>query len=333
MWRGISLVVLFVCFVTNTVGAASPPSDNVMSRTYEAQQLLDQYYGNSSNIVRAQKILNEVLTEHPDFVPAHLQGARLTLLGGHIVSTEFAEGTLETARAILLRAKHLEPKNPEVYVLLGHLHRLEEDTAAALESLNTARTLKSTNPWLNNNFGDVFFALRDWSKADDHYKLVEALGAGNSFQQRRAFTYALTKRQQVAAFRADEDNIAVQRLGKLATAAAAPEDAWTWGEVGNVLFIQGFFDDAIRNDRKALSIMNYGVGRQNLALALYGKWAQMKSTGVDADAEQYFIEANSLLPLVPNMVLVQERFQGSAKVVIKLAPIVRKRVMDLQNQQ
>ncbi|HKU13352.1 MAG TPA: hypothetical protein VJQ52_03100 [Steroidobacteraceae bacterium] len=332
MWRRISSVALLVCiFVTSSVPAASPQSDKWTRRTYQAQQLLDSYYGNGDNIVRAQTILNEVLTANPDFVPAQLQGVRLTLMGGHIVSYEFASGALQTARAMLLRAVQLEPRNPEVHVLLGHLHFLEEDAAAALDSLNTASELKSENPWLNNDFGNVYFAQGDWARADEYYKLVERLGPGNTPQQRRALVHALTKRQQVASQR--DDPAEVQRLGKLATAAAAPEDAWTWGEVGNVLFVEGFFDEAIRNDRKAISIMSYGVGRQNLALALYGKWAQMKSIGLDTEAEQYFAEADSLLPLLDNFGLVQERFHRSARSVIALGPLVYERFMELQHQQ
>lgn len=61
--------------------ARFPPSGKLTSQTYEAQQLLERYYGSSDNLVRAQQILNEVLTNNPDFVPAYIQGAGLKSVG------------------------------------------------------------------------------------------------------------------------------------------------------------------------------------------------------------------------------------------------------------
>ena len=125
--------------------------------------------------------------------------------------------------------------------------------------------------------------------SDHHYQRVVSLGAGTSPQQRRAYVHALKQRQWLAALR--EDNLEVIRLGKLATDAAPSDDAWTWGAVADTLFIQGYFDESIAHARKALSIMSYGVGRNALALGLYGKWARLVAEGRGHEAEEYFEEA------------------------------------------
>src|SRR5437016_6186505 len=195
----------------------SPSSKELSEKTHNAQELLDRYYGNQANIAKAQEYIVEVLKAEPRFVPAYVQAARITIMGGHIVSYTFTGGTVERAEAILLKAKELEPGNAEIYGLLGHVYFLKGTMDAAIQSLNTANQLKSSNPWLNNN---------------------------------------------------------------------------------------------------------YGVGRNNLALGLYGKWASLMAQGRGPEGEKYFGEAFALKPDLANVV---QRFRQSAQVVIDLAPIVQKR--------
>jgi tetratricopeptide (TPR) repeat protein len=306
---------------TDTMAQRSGPSnDELSTKTYKAQELLDRYYGDSANIAQAQELVAAVLRAHPKFVPAYVQAARLTIMGGHIVSYEFTGGTVERAEQILLRARDLEPDNAEVYGLLGHVYFLKGQMDTAIESLDKAKQLNSSNPWLHNNYGDVYQRLQKYELAEGEYQIVVALGPGTSAQQRRAYLHALKQKQWLAALR--EDNPQVLRLGKMATDAAPVDDAWTWGDVANVLFIQGYFDESIDHSRKALRIMNYGVGRNNLALGLYGKWASLVAKGPEPEAEKYFEEAFSL---EPDLTGVVRRFQQSAKVVVALAPIVQMR--------
>jgi tetratricopeptide (TPR) repeat protein len=307
-------------------GEASSKSE-LLAKTYQAQILLDQYYGKHSSIVQAQTQIVEVLKADGRFVPAYVQAARATIMGGHIVGHRFEGGSLETAESILMQAKAIEPATAEVYVLLGHVYYLKGDMGGAIEWLNKAKQLQSANPWLNNNYGDVYLKLKNYELAEWHYQIVEKLGIGITPQQRRAYIHALQKRQWLAALR--EDNAEVLRIGKLATDAAPPEDAWTWGEVADVLFIQGFFDESIDHSRHALGIMNYGVGRNNLALGLYGKWASLVVQGRAIEGEKYFAEAFSLQP---DLTQVVHRFRRSADPVFNLIPIVERRQAELRSK-
>lgn len=146
-------VALMTLINTSNAAAQTAPlsSKELSAKTYQAQVLLDQYYGDQANIVQAQKLIVEALEVQPRFVPAYIQAARITIMGGHIAYYEFRGGTLERAEAILLKAKELEPGNAEIYGLLGHVYFLKRNLDAAIESLDKAKDLKSANPWLNNN--------------------------------------------------------------------------------------------------------------------------------------------------------------------------------------
>ena len=54
---------------------------------------------------------------------------------------------------------------------------------------------------------------------------------------------------------------------------SAPEGAWSNGNLGTFyIFARGDYDKAIPALRKTVSIMDYGMAREGLALALYERW-------------------------------------------------------------
>jgi len=61
-----------------------------------------------------------------------------------------------------------------------------------------------------------------------------------------------------------------------------------------LLFYYQDVDGAIRNGRKALSIMNYGAARFTLASSLYTKWSALKAEGRLEEAQKYWDEAYAL---------------------------------------
>jgi len=80
--------------------------------------------------------------------------------------------------------------------------------------------------------------------------------------------------------------------------AYAPDDAWIWGNYSSfLLFSYGDVDGAIAKGQKAISIMDYGMGRFTLACALYTKWALLLQDGnKKKEAQQYFVRAWYLYP-------------------------------------
>lgn len=90
----------------------------------EAQTLIDEYQGQGDLLERANELLAKAVQLDRNYAPTYVQAARLTLVGGHIVSYEFAGGTLETAESLLRKAISLDPDGADAYVVLGHVSRL-----------------------------------------------------------------------------------------------------------------------------------------------------------------------------------------------------------------
>lgn len=302
--------------------------EQVSKSVLQAQTLIDEYKGQGDYLEQTRELLAKAVQLDPGYAPTYVQAARLTLVGGHIVSHEFAGDTLERAEALLKKAILLEPNGSEAYVVLGHVSRLMGKYDQALLNLNKANDLKSQNPWLLNNFGAYYAGIEHIETASGYYTKVVEKGSGSNPQQRNAYIDALLKLQWFAALKDDNQN--VLKFGKLATDAASPTDAWTWGNVGNVLFIQGYFDEAERHARKALSIMNYGVGQGVLALALYGKWAKAVTEGHPEQGELFFTEAYRLMPDLDDVI---SRFNASASFMQSFVPIVKSRQAELLAQK
>lgn len=71
-----------------------------------------------------------------------------------------------------------------------------------------------------------------------------------------------------------------------------------------LLYTKGDYEKAIEYGRKALAIMNYGVGRQALAAALYRKWAEILIKDDDEiSARQYLDEAISIYPNIKRIAM------------------------------
>lgn len=238
--------------------------------------------------------MSEILTENDQYAPAYAQMSRIILLGGHVVSYDFRGGTHEKARMALERAIELDPNYAESYVLMGYVDSLSGRPDSADMNLMKAIRLGSKNPWIYNNLADVKFHSKSFNEADHFYKKTVKLGVGETAQQRRAYVSALTQQMNIAYQRSDTERLV--RLASLATDAAAPEDAWTWGNSGGLLCRSGRLDLGIEYNRKALSIMSYGVAQYNLSYCLYGKGAELVSQGDAAQAQPFLEEAYQLNP-------------------------------------
>src|SRR4029077_7991996 len=80
--------------------------------------------------------------------------------------------------------------------------------------------------------------------------------------------------------------------------ALMPKDAWVHGNYASfLLFQRGDFENAIKQAREALAIMEYGNARTTLAIALYTKWADLLvNQKRPEEAKAFFDEAKNLFP-------------------------------------
>lgn len=322
-WRRLPALVVTLSFASVVLAATSGSTRDTSPAAplvEQAATLLDGYFGDRNVLREAADLLGQARAADPDYAPLYVEASRLTIKGGHLFNEEFAGGTLEAAEFWLKKAIELDPEHPDAHVVMGHLLRKTGECPRALEHLDKAKALKTSNPWLQNNYADCLEASGRQDQAKEIFDQVIAHGVGSDAASRNAYVDAATKLQWYAAVAGV--NREVRRYAELATAAAAPKDAWTWGNVAMPLFLMGQNDEAERYARKALSIMNYGPGREALALTLYSKWARHMRPEDAPAAEPIFDEAYALFPDLDRVI---EIFEGGAPSVSWMSQKLRAR--------
>lgn len=259
----------------------------------EAKALMDDWTGSGDGLNRAGVYIQQVQIAHPNHVRARIEKARWILNKGHINYRHFTPGTLDQAEAQLQEALKIAPDVADVHVLLAHVQTLKGLPKLALQTLEKAEQLGTPNPWLYLNW---VRALLDVNRPNDaEARLAQArervLSLNPPPKNLVSNLYEYSASVYSAQRKFEEADKAYQEL-----IAFRPDFAWGYGNYSNLLLYgRGMPDAAIAMAENALKIMDYGMGRQILASALYAKWAEVKQQSPQ-QAEQYLARGKALGP-------------------------------------
>lgn len=239
----------------------------------KAEVLISEAYGNSSSNNEALQLAQGVIAKDPKFAPAYVQAARATGARGYIASGQFDPAALGTQEEILQKALALEPAYDYALAMLAYtkLTQGKLDEAEVLQKKVTA--MKSGYPFLKSQIAQVAFQRKDYAKAVeiatkgyDEFKSDPRVAAG--YCTELIFAYEELKGDQT------------DKLEKWQSTRSklAPQVAWFWGDYArHRLFNMNDYAGAITYGEKALTLMDYGVGRYTLAAAYYAKWADLEA--------------------------------------------------------
>lgn len=285
--RALAAAFLFACLTLPGTSWADAPAASRLA--LEAKEALDAHYGNPAQLTLAAELLTRALAENKDDATVYVQAARLTVKGGHVVSSRFRPGTLDAYGELLDRALALDPGNSKAHILKAEYFHLRRDYDSERAELDKARELGTSDPWLLVGYGRLHEALGDDSKARAYYSEVRSRGPGGRPEQRNAYIGALDRLARFAASTGDEN--ALRDLTAAIRRDRDARDAWSLGNLADSLICAGMFDEAMAASRDALRVMNYGAGRLTLAAALFGKAAELTRSGRHGEAAPLLKEA------------------------------------------
>jgi Tfp pilus assembly protein PilF len=288
-------LVVGAILISCAVSAATATERSTLKTADEAKfnhavELLDGYRGDTSALELARAELDEVLKTNPRHAPAHREKARYFIMRGHMSSLRFQPGSLEAADSSINKAIEISPNYAEAFVLRGHLYRLMNRHHDAIDALEKAEKLGTTDPWLQNNWADLLIDEGKYEVAAQRYRTV----IDSKTQNKKAMgaAYEGLIRYYTGVGKLDQaDEIYRRKID------FEPNAAWSYGNYAQFLLcLRDDYENAIGRSRQALNIMNYGAGRYWLASALYRKWAQSAITGASDYGRQYFLEAQAIYP-------------------------------------
>ncbi|BBI99900.1 hypothetical protein FGKAn22_15930 [Ferrigenium kumadai] len=291
-------------FIASYLGAEKFSDGGGSPEVKESRELLDSWGGETSILIQAREKLVHALKVDPQDYLALKELARSQIAEGYInnrnvtyqkniyVVGNFVPGTLEQAEATVREAIRINPSFAEGYVLLGYIQYQHSKLDEAAKSLAYAEKLGTDDPWLQLNWASINYAKGDYSSGNKRVERVLHSGTTKNNVLNTAYEFLIS-----GYIRTEEHNKAVALYEE--RIKQNPNDAWLRGNfAGYLTNTLGRNDEAIIQARLALNIMNYGMGEQTLAMALYRKWADMVAQGNAKNGEVYFQEAFKIFPVL-----------------------------------
>lgn len=270
-------------------------------RVEEVRRVLDTWHGEPEVLERAQQLLDKLAIDDTYNAYAPIEAARLEMFRGYrnnqyaksgrfiYVVGNYAPGTLERAERKIGETRNFDPLAGDPSVMLAFIAFQRGQLDATEYLLRQAEAKGATDPRRYLYQADVHVARGKYQEAAELLQraLREQAGDRNAkllIYPRLANIYDLTGET-------DKAIASHKTLIQL-----DPQSAWFHSNYAAFLTDSlGRYDEAIKEIQTALNIMSFGMARENLANALYGKWADLVAKG-DPDADRYFDEARKIMP-------------------------------------
>jgi tetratricopeptide (TPR) repeat protein len=287
----LGIAIVWQACGASAASAAAGEATSATATIAQAKALVDNYYGQQRDLEQAAALVAKLLVLPKPPSDAYVQAARIVIKGGHIFEDKFEANTARTAGYFVAHALTADPNNVSALSLKASIAMMNGDLPAAYATIQSGLALQASYPWLHLGLARYYERTGDYRAAVKEYGFVVGNGCSNSDpEQRRAFTSALES--QARLMRVQGQEALFRRYAEDADRCRDPRDAWTLGNFAQMFNQVAFFDDAIVYARKALAVMDFGAGRKELAMGLYGKAARM--TLADEDAAKTLSEANGM---------------------------------------
>lgn len=254
----------------------------------QAKELIDSWRGDHAVLEQAKNIIDEIISKDPNYYPAYAQLYRYHRRDGYVNNKNIRPDSLEKAKEALDKAAAINQNYDELYLFFGEYYYFKGDMENGLKSLRKAEELGTANPFLYIIRANFYRDIGLFDKAHNAVAIVLEKFKDNKKALNDAIAIELDyykyikkydKVKELYEYIIDND----------------PKNAWTRGNYANFLWERtGEFDLAIEQAKKALEIMDYGVGRSILSYCLYAKWAKLLQADNKDEAQVYFEKAYAL---------------------------------------
>jgi tetratricopeptide (TPR) repeat protein len=250
----------------------------------QTQKLIDSYPSNPDALLTAEKLLQQLLTSNPQSTSAYIGLGRLAYKKGYINFDNYESASLKQAHGYFSKALAINPALFDAYYYGTYPYLFEKNYVKAKEMALTAQRINPDAAQIDLLFAEIakqeenyqeveHYAQHILPRTSDKKLLKDAhslLASVYKFQQR----YDLAEKSYSSIIELD------------------PTSPWSHINYSKFLIDLGRYDDAINYGKKALAIMDFGMGHHILANAYYQKGAELLWQKRQPDkAEEYFVLA------------------------------------------
>lgn len=267
------------------------------AKVYEAQKLITSANGNSSQNQKAIELLRSVIRESPNFSPAHVQIARATSNLGLMPKNRFDPTALQDMEVALRKALEIEPNYDYAIALMGFVKMFQGNLDDAEKYYRRAEQMGSDYPFLLTQQSQLANRRGNYKLALDY--------AMKGYEQNRSLPNLAASAINEILFTLQKmpgDTSAEEEKWYTTRRELAPT-AWNWQAHASFrLYRLGDYEKSIEYGTKALSLMDFGVGRYTLAAAYYKKWGELNDNSSRSnEAKRAYEAATKLYPVTDEM--------------------------------
>ncbi len=259
------MIMFIVISCTVAVHAAAFGSSVDEQRLYlKAQKILDDWRGNAVLLKEAEEILQELMAKNPDSAFAHVGFGRLAYKKGYINNRNYKEADLIKAHKYFNRALEINPELFDACFYSAYAYIFSRNWQKAGQMAGKAKELDPESPRTGLLMAEIalwqerFKEAAQWanfaiSKTTDNKILIDS---------HRLLTKVYRKQKQYDL--AEQSYLKIIELD--------PDSPWAMSNYSSFLsYFKSEYDRAIEYGRKALELMDFGMGHRVLAKAYYGK--------------------------------------------------------------
>ena len=287
---------------------------DLYEKTMKAKSLISKAKGDTDLLGEATTLINNVLQADPDFIPAYVQAARLYSKLGHLPGNKISEQALAAMEEYLTVALDKEPEYGYAYAMMGFTKMKANELDEAEKYYLKAEETGTKYPYLKSQRAEL---LLKNGKPQEALQLASEGYYENLSQPSIAAGYATTAIQATFKMSNSADE---QESWQKKRIEVAPDVAWFLGDYSRfLLYVRHDYDSAIEYAEKALEKMDYGMGRQYLALGYYGKWEKLDDDpSTKEEAAKYFEKATLVYPVSDNLLSTISKNRNFFKLYTKL---------------
>jgi tetratricopeptide (TPR) repeat protein len=248
---------------------AAPPAavaddPSLAADCQKAQQILDDWSGESAQLEQAAKLLMAVIARNRDYVPAYVALSRLERKAAYQNDENYQNGGLQRSRKFAEHALKLDPKNGEAYAASAWTALALKDFDDATAAADQAEQLGARPLDVKAIRAELAFDQNDLKKALALTKEIAAAPNATIKDRSSAWEVMTDIYNRVGAV--DEADRAYQEELKV-----DPDRPWPHGNYAAFLLQHGRVDDAIVQGERAVKLMPYPMGFAILARAYVAK--------------------------------------------------------------
>jgi tetratricopeptide (TPR) repeat protein len=269
------------------------------SQVSKAQKLISEANGRTEKTREAVDLLQAVLAKDPKFAPAYVQFSRAISNLGYLHSNKFDGEALQSQEDFVKKALRLEPNYDYALAMMGYTLMFQGKLDEAEKYYKRAQALGTRYPHLKMQLSELAIKRGDVQKAFDYANEGYAENKADPKMAASSITQLLRVYEKFTA----QEFASMEKWQSLRR-TLDPDVAWYWGDHMRFrLYFIGDYENAIKYGEKALSLMDYRVGRSNLASSYYMKWAKLKDVkGQSAAASAAWKRAAALSPVTDEII-------------------------------